>query len=901
MALTPGTRIGGYEIASHAGSGGMGEVYRARDTQLQRDVAIKVLPELFARDPERLARFEREAQMLASLNHPNIAQIYAVEAGFIVMEFVDGEDLAQRMTRGAVPLDDALAIARQIADALDAAHERGIIHRDLKPANVRVTAGGVVKVLDFGLAKAITNAADSAIQTLPTITSPAMTNLGVIMGTAAYMSPEQARGKPVDRRADIWALGVVLFEMLSGTRPYTGETVTDTIARVITQPPAWDLLPSGLAAPVRRILRRCLEKDPRMRFQSAGDVRLEIDEFLASPSLETAPPPATVEARRSPWPWAAAAALAAMLIAALALWRPLTSTPPASPIRFDVRVTETERIVIDDNSDGAMTVISPDGRTLVYAGLSGTTRRLYARRLDSSEAKPLSGSDNARSPFFSPDSAWVGFFVDGLLKKVSLAGGGAVTICPAPDSRGGTWGADDTIVFTPVFTTGLSRVAAAGGTPVELTKLGSGERTHRWPSFLPDGKAVLFIRQNGDASYDDGVIEAVSIADGRRKVLMNGGTFPHYLRSGHLAYIRESTLYVVPFDASRLEVTGAARPVLSGVMSSGGIGGGAGDGASQISFSSTGTAVYLPGGSSTGGGRLVVVDRTGKTLYTHPERRDFRSPRFSPDGTRIAVQIGDGKLDQVYVVDPERGTTTKVTFDTTAGGNGTPAWSPDGKQLAFVTQRGSEGMNIAITRSDGAGEPEMLTTGPGITVPGSFSPDGARLAVMRQDGAVMKLFVMGLADRRLVPFGSRTGEEGLPMFSPDGKWIAYQLLEGGIPEVFVRPYPGPGGKWQISSGGGLMPHWGKAGRELTYIQLPNRIMAVPIEANGDALQPGKPEMLFEIPIEHNANSSWMDESADGKRFVVLRAEDETRARGITHVTFVLNFFEEIRRRPSAPR
>ena len=541
-------------------------------------------------------------------------------------------------------------------------------------------------------------------------------------------------------------------------------------------------------------------------------------------------------------------------------------------------------------------MISPDGQTLVYGGLSGNTRILYARRLDSNDVKPLSGSEDASSPFFSPDGAWVAFFVDEQLKKVSLSGGGAVPICPAPDARGGTWGADGTIVFTPTYSTGLWRVPAAGGVPVELTKLGSGERTHRWPSFLPDGKTVLFMRQNGDASYDDGVIEAVSLADGTRTALVTGGTFPHYLASGHLGYVRESTLFVVPFDASRVVVTGTPRPMITGVLSSGGFGGGAGNGASQISFSSTGTAVFVPGARSESGSRLVVVDRTGKTLYTHQDRREFRTPRFSPDGTRIAVQMSDGKTDQIYIVDPGRGTATKVTFETSGTFNASPAWTPDGARVAFLTERAGQGMNIAITRSDGAGEPEMLTTGPGQTVPVSFSRDGSLLAGMRGDGASRHLCVMRLADRRIEPFGSRTADEVLPAFSPDGRWIAYQSMESGTAEVFVRSYPGPGGKWQISNGGGLMPHWGKGGREITYVQLPNQIMAAAIAVNGDALQPGKPELLFEIPIEHISNASWIDQSADGTRFAVLKAADEVRARGITHVTFMLNFFEEIRRR-----
>src|SRR5262245_7949227 len=576
----------------------MGEVYCARDTKLGRDVAIKVLPEALAQDPERLARFEREAKTLASLNHPNIAHIYGLQESdgteALVMELVEGPTLADRIALGPIPVDDALPIAKQIAEALEAAHEQGIIHRDLKPANVKLRPDGTVKVLDFGLAKAIEPASTplDASQS-PTITSPAMTGSGVILGTAAYMSPEQARGKVVDKRTDIWALGAVLFETLTGRQIYEGETVTDTLAQVITLLPRWDLLPPATPAAIRRILGRCLEKDPRGRFQAAGDVRIEIEEYLASPGGQAAERVRWSSHSAQLWPWGVAVALAILLV--LSIWRPwipLSAAPP--PMRLDVRLGAGEQLIVNEGDDGALPVLSPDGQMLVYAGTSDSVRRLYVRPLDSLESRALSGTEAARHHFFSPDGRWIAFFAAGMLKKVAVTGGAPVPIASAQvAARGGTWGPDDTIVFTPTPDTGLYRVAAAGGTPVEITKLAEKERTHRWPWFLPDGSAVIFIRQDQDAAYDDGVIEAVRLDTGERKILIRGGTFPRYLASGHLVYVRGNTLFAVPFDAKRLEVQGNPQPVLSGVLSSGGVGSRVGNGASQIAFSSNGTVVYI--------------------------------------------------------------------------------------------------------------------------------------------------------------------------------------------------------------------------------------------------------------------------------------------------------------------
>jgi Tol biopolymer transport system component len=914
MPLEPGTRLGPYEILSAIGAGGMGEVYRARDTRLQRDVAIKILPASVVADDDRLARFTREAQMLAALNHPGIAQIFGTaevpgdgggRGEALAMEFVDGEDLAARIARGPLPLDDALAIARQIAEALDYAHERGIVHRDLKPANVKVLPDGTVKVLDFGLAKAVevggpavaTGSGPAAARS-PTFTSPAMTHMGVILGTAAYMAPEQAKGKPVDRRADIWALGVVLFEMLTGRTLFGGETVTDTIAQVITQPPRFDLLPPATPAAVRRILRRSLEKDPRNRFQSAGDVRIEIDEFRAAPdaseSAAAAAPPRSRAMALLPWGIAGALALAFAFV----VWRSSgkQAADARSLMRLDVRVGGGETLLVDDNSDGALAVLSPDGQTMVYAATRETVRRLYVRPLSALESKPLSGTDGARQPFFSPDGKWVAFFASGELKKVAITGGAPVSIAPATDARGGAWGADDTIVFSPDLTTGLFKVPASGGTPVALTKPAEGERTHRWPAFLPGGKALLFIRQNVGAAYDDGLIEAVRVETGERKVIVRGGTFPNYLPTGHLVYMRENTLFAIPFDPSRLEASGTAQPVGTGVMTSGGVGAGGGDGAAQIAFASNGTVAYLPGSIAAGVSLLVILDRRGEQVFALPERRDYRDPRFSADGKRLAFTIVDGRVQHVHVLDRARGTTTKVTFEGTA--NGLPVWSPDGQKLAFYSDRDGGALNIFLVRSDGAAQAEAITTTSGVTLPGSFSPDGTLLAGMVQLPATqMDVVILSLADRRMTPFAATRAAELLPAFSPDGKWIAYQSDESDQVEVYVRPYPGPGGKWQLSVGGGLMPQWTKDGRELVYVtgEARSRVMAVPITVEGQSFKPGKPVQLFDLPLQRRLNATWYDVSRDGTQFAMLKSEDEHAANGFTHVTLVFNFFDEVHR------
>jgi serine/threonine-protein kinase len=929
MSLSSGDRLGIYEVVAKVGEGGMGEVYQARDTKLHRLVALKTLPAGFAADTDRLARFRREAQVLASLNHPNIAAIYGFEdAGAtpaLVMEFVPGRTLAD-VAASPMALPEALGIARQIATALEAAHEQNIVHRDLKPANIKITDDGTVKVLDFGLAKALDQAGTPGGElgpwalgrgpdVAPTMTSPARlrpgfgeagTGIGVILGTARYMAPEQAKGRPVDRRADIWALGVMLFEMLTGRALYRGDTVTETIAHVITQPPAWESLPAATPPAVRRLLRRCLEKDPKNRLQSAGDVRLEIDECLAAPVADLSTPGVVTVTAQPPrgqrvLPWA----LAALLLAALgmtlwALW-PRATTPPR-PMRLDVRLSG-ETLAINDNFDGAVAVISPDGQTLAYHGWGEKGRLLYLRSLDRLESVPVSGSENATQPFFSPDSRSIGFVTTTGIKRVAIAGGAPLPVATTtvPEARGATWGPGDVIVSALSATSGLSKVPAGGGTPVALTTLAPGERTHRWPHFLPDGNAVLFMCQRHDATYDDGTIEVVRLDTGARTVLVKGGTAPIYV-PGYLLYTRRNSVFAMRFDPASLEVSGEQQLVQAGVMSSGGgMGSGIGNGSSQISIAGDGTMVYIAGTSPAAANlKLQIVDRAGNPLYTYKERLPFRDPRFSPDGTLIALRVSDGKTEQIHVLDPARGPLSKLPFD--GSFNMLPVWSHDGKRLAFACDRAGSGtLEVCLGSRDGTGTVTTFKSAGNALMPTSFSSDDTHLSVIRINPRTgLDLLTLSIADGRTTTFLETPALEGMGQFRPDGKWIAYQSQDApnARSAVFVRAWPGAGSLRQVSEGAGMMPFWTKEGLEIVYASGSAgrvTVRAVSVKNAGDALELGKPVELFTLPIATPEAAYWYHVTDDGARFVVALEEPGNVAPERKHVTVVFNFLEEIRR------
>jgi Tol biopolymer transport system component len=901
VPLKPGVRLGPYEVLSAIGAGGMGEVYRSRDTTLNREVALKILPTAFALDPDRLARFKREAQVLASLNHPNIAAIYGFEESrlsgganqesvqALVLELVDGPTLAERIERGAIPNDEAWAIARQIADALEAAHEQGIIHRDLKPANIKVRTDGTVKVLDFGLAKALEPlSADAAdVTASPTITSPAMTRMGIILGTAAYMSPEQAQGKPADKRADIWAFGVVLHEMLTGRRLFSGETVSETLASVLIREPVWD----GIPLKAQPLLRRCLTKDPKRRLRDIGD---------AMALLEMAPEPVAAVAApaRSPRTavlWGAAAALAAMVTGG-GWWTAWRSTRPMDHPLMRLSVDLGPTAVAGEFSPAA---ISPDGTRLVFSvrGPDGK-EQLATRLLDQSHITLLAGTEGATAPFFKPDGQWIGFFARGKLRKVSVSGGGVFTLCDAPDGRGASWGEDDAIITTlnSNTATGLSRVPAAGGTPQDITYPGqTGEATHRWPQILPGGRAVLFMGNKTASNYDDSSIEVLSLTTGRVKVVQPGGYFPRYLATsnggGYLVYVNHGTLLGVPFDLDRLEVRGTPTPLLEDVAGNTGNGGG------RFDVSRTGTFVYSSGKASAGAWTLAWLDSGGKTrpMLTSPGIYD--NPRLSPDGKRLAFSNNP----DIEVYDLEHETTTQLTFTTQTRTNHNPVWTADGKHIAFVAESNSD-FSLLWIRADGSGEAQLLLQSKYQLRPRSFSGDGTRLTfdeLTPETGFNLWTLPLEMSD----PDHPKAGKpevflrtpfsEQRPALSADGRWVAYTSNESGRSEVFVRPFPPGPGKWLISTGEGS-PMWSRDGKELFYRGADDRIMAATCTVNGDSFACAKPRPWSSAQIPNE-----LDLAPDGKRFVIKirpQADSAGESIGSVHITFLLNFFDEVRRR-----
>ena len=891
MAIPAGTRLGTYEVTSHIGSGGMGEVYRAHDSKLERDVAIKVLPEQFARDPERLARFQHEAKMLASLNHPNIAMIHGLEQSgnthYLVMELVPGETLRERVAGGRpVPVEEALTIAKQIAEALEAAHnsEKAIIHRDLKPANVKVTPEGRVKVLDFGLAKAF--AADTATEdpsNSPTLSmNPTMQ--GVIMGTAAYMSPEQARGKTVTKATDIWAFGCVLYELLTGRQAFRGEDVTEILAAVVTKEPAFDALPANTPPAIRTLLQRCLRKDRRQRLQDATDARIEIEESLTVPVAPAAAPAAKRWAQVAVW--SAASSLAVGVLAGIAVWN-LKSSPPPPVSRSVFSLPPGDRLA---RTDVPAIALSPDGSHMVYAASRNGIQQLYLRAMNSFEPNPMPGTEGAISPFFSPDGQWIGFFAEGKLKKISTNGGAAVSLSSATVSTAvsATWGSDDTIVFQNTLTGGLWQVSAAGGTPKRLNSLAKGESSNRWPQFLPTAKAVLFAA-NTSVSWITPQLALYRLDTGERRNLISG-TRPYYSSTGHLLYVQGGTLMAVPFDLQRMEVSSTPVPAAEDILQS------LGSGMAQYSISENGSLAYLPGGIQGGQSTLVWVDRKGAEQPLPAPPHSYRSPRVSPDGKRVAVVL-DESGGYVWIYDTGRDTLTRLTFE--ASGSNSLAWMRDAKKLAYG---GGAPMNLFWQAADGSGKAERLATSENQQLPISWSADGQALAYMDQNPATnYDIWVLPLGDpsagsgqdRKAQPFLRTAAYESVPQFSPDGRWLAYVSDESGRFEIYVQPYPGPGGKYQISADGGTEPVWNPSGREVFY-RSGGKMMAVDV-----AMQPsfsaGKPRMLFEGPhLSIQTTIPSYDVSPDGQRFLMLKPTEQTQA--TTQINIVQNWFEELKRR-----
>jgi Tol biopolymer transport system component/predicted Ser/Thr protein kinase len=866
--------IAHYKILSKLGEGGMGAVYRATDTKLNRDVAIKVLPDAFAQDTPRMQRFEREAQVLASLNHPNIAAIYGIEQGAIVMELVDGEDL-----KTPLPIDTAIAYARQIAVALEAAHEKGIVHRDLKPANIKVTTDGTVKLLDFGLAKASESTAPPANTLSPTL-SMQMTQAGMILGTAAYMSPEQARGKAVDRRTDIWAFGVVLYEMLTGKSLFaSGETVTDVIAAVVTREPDWSALPAATPPHIRKLLQRCLRKDVKTRLQAIGEARVAIDE------PEKIAEPATPR-KASVVPYAIAAI--AIVAAALGWWQ---ATRPSAPRPFvQMNVEMSPDLTLTPGTIGGMMAISPDGsRIAVTARGSDGTVRLYTRLLSESRLTPVTGSENGSTPFFSPDGQSIGFGADGKIKRASVHGSGATVVCDAPAPRGASWGDDGYIVFTPSAASGLLRVPATGGSPVELTKRLGSEGTHRWPHVLPGSSAVLFTADVGGSNFDNAEIASFSMKTGQRKAILRGGYSPAYVPgpgTPRLLYVSQNRMFAVPFDAEHLAAKGTPVPILDGVSNN--VAGGA-----SFSVSASGSLVYLTGTAQQGNWRLGLQAASGDIQLLHSPTSNYYTPAFSPDGRRLAFSTNGAQGIELSVKDLERNSASALTFLT--GSNAHPVWMPDGKSIIFVSTNPAA-PGLYWIRADGGNEPQRLNDD-GLEQPYSVSHDGKYLA-SSNGGGTSDLWVTPIeGDSTHLKLGKRQvflgtpAIESHPVFSPDGHWLAYDSWESNTGEVYVRPFPGPGGKWLVSQGGGTFPQWSRDGRELLYMGPGARIMAVSYTAKGDIFTLGVPRVWSPEPLMQYGNLKSWDLAPDGKHAAVLWPEKQLKP--ITHLTFLLNFFDDL--------
>jgi Tol biopolymer transport system component len=859
-----GKMAGPYRLLSPLGAGGMGEVWRALDPRVNRDVAIKFCGAQFSE------RFGREARAIAALNHPNICHLYDVGPNYLVMELVEGESPA-----GPLPLDRALQYARQVADALETAHERGIIHRDLKPGNIKVRTDGTVKVLDFGLAKMAGGTQNLA----PHSATISMDQTqGVILGTPAYMSPEQVRGLEVDKRSDIWAFGVLLYEMLTGERPFEKPNVPDTMASVLTVEPDWERVPVR----ARRLVRRCLEKDPRKRLRDLGDAwELLDDGATAAPRTD-----------RLRWAgWIAAAAVA--LIAAGATWSGLRSRISESKplVRLDVDLGPDVSL---DLTGVQNVLLSPDGTRLVYVSRD----RLFTRRLDQSEAKEIPDTQGATSPFLSPDGSWVGFYGHGGLRKVSLDGGVAITLCSTSAYfTGASWGDDGNIVASLSPAGPLVRVPSGGGNPQPVTEMDRTRRevSHRLPQVLPGSRAVIFTAHTSTTGYDDANIEVMTLADHHRKTLIRGGTFGRYLPSGHLIYVSRGTLYAVPFDKDRLEVQGKATPVLDHILYSPMFG------SAQIAFSQNGTVIYRAGESEYGMVTVQWLDSTGarKPLLARPGR--YLNPRLSPDGRRLVLSAGEGSVRGLWIYNRQQDTMTALTHS--EGVLRLPIWSPDGRFIVYREQGG-----ISAMRADGGGEPWRLIKNENDQVPTSFTADGKRLAFYQSQGAggvagsdVWTVPVENdgstLRAGTPEPFLQTRFDEYNPSFSPNGRWLAYTSDESGPYQVYVRAFPDNGRRWQVSSSGGLCPIFSKSGSELFFLNQDNQIMLAKYTTKGDEFVPERPAVWSEGRIAMMGVPFWnYDVAPDGKRVIALMAPDSPQQqRAQNHVIFLENFFDELRR------
>jgi len=907
MQLSAGTRLGPYEILDAIGAGGMGEVYRARDTRLERTVAVKILPAQFSSDPLRKQRFEREAKTISSLNHPHICVLYDVGSQdgveYLVMECLEGETLAKRLEKGALPVEQVFKYGMQIADALDKAHRSGIIHRDLKPGNIMLTSTGA-KLLDFGLAKPAAPLASMATLTATAAKQSPATEQGTIVGTFQYMSPEQIEGKELDGRSDIFSLGAVLYETLTGQRAFPGKSQLSVVSAILEKEPAPISTIKPMTPPaLDRTIRVCLAKDPEGRWQTARDLQLELN-WLAEPGSQAAVPAPLCSQRkaRERLAWLTAVVLAiAAVFAGVGWWRSgRTSILTAPLIRLNAELSPGTAI---DRFRGAFLALSPDGSRIVVAESDPSGKwRLAARSLDQSQFAPLFGADRGRTPLFSADGQWIAFFAEGKLKKIRVQGGTPVTLCDVPGfPRGASWGDDGNIVVAfNDGATGLVRVPSGGGAPTRLTELSKekGETAHGWPQVLPESQAVLFTAY-GAESFDDGEIVFASLKTGERKTIYKGGFFGRYLSSGYLVFLRQNTLFAAPFDLKRLALTAAPQPVIEEVNSNI-IGGG------DFDFSQNGTFVYVSSKGPSLNRQIAWLDSTGQTKPLQEATGHYESQRISPDGKRLAFELAAGPVQaDIWVKDLERDTVSRLTHF--PGRSNVPVWTPDGRGIVFQTAF-HQTPGIYWVRADGTGEPQLLLMGEGGTrwFPSSISSDGKRLAYTQSypDGR-MQIWTAPLEGDSDHPrlgkpaaFLRTSFSEHYPVFSPDGRWLAYASNESGTEEVYVRAFSGQGGKVQISTSGGSYPIWSRKEHKLFFLTSEWRIMVLDYAVNGGSFAPGRPTSWSPKSLIFVGGLYPYDLAPDGDRFAVVldTAAPEQEQKQTESVIVLLNFFDELRRK-----
>jgi len=882
-----GRTLAHYRITAAIGAGGMGEVYRATDTRLGREVALKRLPEAFASDPERLARFEREARLLAALNHSGIAHLYGFETAtledgtrlhLIAMELVEGEDLAERLKRGPIPIDEAIVVARQVAEALEEAHDKGIVHRDLKPGNVKLTPDGKVKVLDFGLAKAWEGpgAASSDLSQSPTLAHTG-TAAGLILGTAAYMSPEQARGRAVDRRADVWAFGVLLYEMLTGRRLFDGETVSDTLAAVLKTDPDWSALPAGTPETVRRLLRRCLERDAKQRLRDIGEARIALGDSsgLSTPS----PPPVAHLAAtwRSPAVWAALAFVAAAsALVSVWAWTKLGPSRPAPLTRLSIQLPAGQVL-----TGGGGPALSRDGRLLVYVAKEADgISRLYVRPLDRFESSVVPGSEGARQAFLSPDGGRVGFFAGAKLLTASLAGGTPAPIADAGfQTFGATWGEDDTIVFVPTLVSGLLSIPASGGKPQRLTEPDEAAKgyAHVWPRFLPGGRTLLYTIWAGlSGDVAGGALLSLGTAETPVTRLTREFGSVSYARSGHLLVSGRGSVTAAWFDLDHPQATRARTPVLDDVYST------PVDDNSWFSVSDAGTLAYVPGDPNLG--VFAWVDRAGVVTPISEKPASVADPTLSPDGTMAVVEQSD---DSLWVVELRRGIRRRVTQDDERN-SAYPVWSRDGSRIIFASNRGGDWDLYAAPASGGPAK--RLLARKGLQLPASEAPDGTLLFCERATGTGASLLILS-PDGTVAPFIVSATSTVAGQYSPDGRTIAYVSDETGRDEVYLRSVAKPDVAIAVSTDGGRAPRWSPDGKELFY-RRGDSFLAATVSTAG-SLSVGDARKLFDVRAGtgRSTNHAAYDVAPDGRRFLVQLLDPRAIP---TQIHVVLNWFEELR-------